>query len=152
MKHEVIVTIDFSERTTSVLTMLAKALTGWSVDVTPAAPVYLPAPDTQAPEQPREATPAPAPSPSAPAEEKPFNAATESRRIIDATRERLLTSPEIKEMFGKHLTSAFKDIAAKLGAPKPSLLESREQMAKFEELCAQINISGSKLLTPDCPF
>lgn len=140
-------TIDFSERVERCFKMLSDALSGWRMDITPAQPADVQTvEDNPQPAQPSAPEAAPAPA------EEPFNAALESRRIIDATRARLLTTPELKEAFGRQLTQTFRDISTKLGASKPSLLTTREQMRQFEELCAKIDHNGTHLFTPDNPF
>lgn len=91
------------------------------------------------------------------AEQKPLTA-EDVRAAMHATRQRIEgegykenTNGELYKKYHKPLTAQFKNIAALLGADKPSALPS-DKIADFIEQCNGLQIMEDGTIGSNCPF
>ena len=91
------------------------------------------------------------------AEQKPLTA-EDVRAAMHATRQRIEgedykenTNGELYKKYHKPLTAQFKNIAALLGADKPSALPS-DKIANFIEQCNGLQIMEDGTIGSNCPF
>lgn len=91
------------------------------------------------------------------AEQKPLTA-EDVRAAMHATRQRIEgedykenTNGELYKKYHKPLTAQFKNIAALLGADKPSVLPS-DKIADFIEQCNGLQIMEDGTIGSNCPF
>lgn len=91
------------------------------------------------------------------AEQKPLTA-EDVRAAMHATRQRIEgedykenTNGELYKKYHKPLTAQFKNIAALLGADKPSALPS-DKIADFIEQCTGLQIMEDGTIGSNCPF
>lgn len=91
------------------------------------------------------------------AEQKPLTA-EDVRAAMHATRQRIEgedykenTNGELYKKYHKPLTAQFKNIAALLGADKPSALPS-DKIADFIEQCGELKILKDGTIGTECPY
>lgn len=91
------------------------------------------------------------------AEQKPLTA-EDVRAAMHATRQRIEgedykenTNGELYKKYHKPLTAQFKNIAALLGADKPSALPS-DKIADFIEKCGELKILKDGTIGTECPY
>lgn len=91
------------------------------------------------------------------AEQKPLTA-EDVRAAMHATRQRIEgedykenTNGELYKKYHKPLTAQFKNIAALLGADKPSALPP-DKIASFIEQCGELKILKDGTIGTDCPY
>ena len=91
------------------------------------------------------------------AEQKPLTA-EDVRAAMHATRQRIEgedykenTNGELYKKYHKPLTAQFKNIAALLGADKPSALPP-DKIASFIEQCGELKILKDCTIGTDCPY
>lgn len=91
------------------------------------------------------------------AEQKPLTA-EDGRAAMHATRQRIEgedykenTNGELYKKYHKPLTAQFKNIAALLGADKPSALPS-DKIADFIEKCGELKILKDGTIGTECPY
>ena len=91
------------------------------------------------------------------AEQKPLTA-EDVRAAIHATRQRIEgedykenTNGDLYKKYHKPLTAQFKNIAALLGADKPSALPS-DKIADFIEQCNDLQVMEDGTIGSNCPF
>lgn len=91
------------------------------------------------------------------AEQKPL-IAEDVRAAMHATRQRIEgedykenTNGELYKKYHKPLTAQFKNIAALLGADKPSALPS-DKIADFIEQCGELKILKDGTIGTECPY
>lgn len=91
------------------------------------------------------------------AEQKPLNA-EDVRAAMHATRQRIEgedykenTNGDLYKKYHKPLTAQFKNIAALLGADKPSALPS-DKIANFIEQCGELKILKDGTIGTECPY
>lgn len=100
--------------------------------------------------------PQPAPSPQPVAKQY---TEVDVRAAMDATRKRIEgadykenTTGEGYKTYHRALTTWFKDIAASIGAEKPSALRDSESRRKFIETCDELYVAENGELTCKIPF
>lgn len=125
----------------------APAMTDQASD-DPGEPLLVPQP------APTVAKPAPSPQPVA----KQYTE-VDVRAAMDATRKRIEgadykenTTGEGYKTYHRALTTWFKDIAASIGAEKPSALPDSESRRKFIETCDELFVAENGELTCKVPF
>lgn len=91
------------------------------------------------------------------AEEKPLTA-EDVRAAMHKTRQRIEgedykenTNGDLYKKYHKPLTATFKNIAALLGAEKPSALPS-DKIASFMEQCDELHVMEDGTIGSNCPF
>ncbi len=91
------------------------------------------------------------------AEEKPLTA-EDVRAAMHKTRQRIEgedykenTNGDLYKKYHKPLTATFKNIAALLGAEKPSALPS-DKIASFMEQCDELHVMEDGTIGQNCPF
>lgn len=91
------------------------------------------------------------------AEQKPLTA-EDVRAAMHVTRQRIEgedykenTNGELYKKYHKPLTAQFKNIAALLGADKPSALPS-DKIASFIEQCGELKILKDGTISTECPY
>lgn len=91
------------------------------------------------------------------AEQKPLTA-EDVRAAMHATRQRIEgedykenTNGKLYKKYHKPLTAQFKNIAALLGADKPSALPP-DKIASFIEQCGELKILKDSTIGTDCPY
>lgn len=91
------------------------------------------------------------------AEQKPLTA-EDVRAAMHATRQRIEgedykenTNGDLYKKYHKPLTAQFKNIAALLGADKPSALPS-DKIANFIEQCGELQILKDGTIGTECPY
>ena len=91
------------------------------------------------------------------AEQKPLTA-EDVRAAMHATRQRIEgedykenTNGDLYKKYHKPLTAQFKNIAALLGADKPSALPS-DKIASFIEQCGELKILKDGTIGTECPY
>lgn len=91
------------------------------------------------------------------AEQKPLTA-EDVRAAMHATRQRIEgedykenTNGDLYKKYHKPLTAQFKNIAALLGADKPSALPS-DKIANFIEQCGELKILKDGTIGTECPY
>ena len=91
------------------------------------------------------------------AEQKPLTA-EDVRAAMHVTRQRIEgedykenTNGELYKKYHKPLTAQFKNIAALLGADKPSALPS-DKIASFIEQCSELKILKDGTIGTECPY